>query len=139
MGHSLLKTSTPSRGVMVVETVLRGLVGLSCLFLAGLGIRTMFAPRSMVGILAIEPEGPAGLNTIRGFLGGLTLGSSAVLAIGLVTGNTTFILAVASVMSVVVAGRLVGIAIDGFDQKVVFPLVAEVLMVTLFIVAYMRL
>ena len=118
-----------------METVLQGLVGLSCLFLVGLGARTMFAPKSMVEILAVEPEGPAGLNTMRGFLGGLFIGSSIVLATGLATGNTTFFLAVATVMGVVVVGRLVGIAVDGFDRRAVFPLVAEVVMVTIFIVA----
>ena len=68
-----------------METVLQGLVGLSCLFLAGLGARTMFTPKSMIGILAVEPDGPAGLNTMRGFLGGLILGSSILLATGLAT------------------------------------------------------
>ena len=123
----------------MMDAVLQGLVGLSCLFLATLGARTMFVPKSMFGILAVEPEGPAGLNTIRGFLGGLFIGSSIVLATGLVTGNTTFFLAVAMTMSVVVTGRCVGLAMDGFDKKVVFPLVAEIVMVAIFIVAYMNL
>ena len=122
-----------------METVLQGLVGLSCLFLVSLGARTMFAPKSMLEILAVQPEGPTGLNTIRGFLGGLMIGSSIVLATGLVTGNTTFFLAVATVMGVVVVGRLVGIAVDGFDKKVVFPLVAELVMVTIFVVAHSQL
>ncbi|MHC4234037.1 MAG: DUF4345 family protein [Planctomycetota bacterium] len=120
-------------------TVLLGLVGLSCSFLVGLGALTMFAPKSMVGFLAVEPAGPAGLNTIRGFLGGLFLGSSVVLATGLATGNTTFFLAVATTMSVVVVGRFVGIAVDGFDKKVLFPLVLEMVMVAIFIVAYTQL
>lgn len=122
-----------------MEFVIQGLVGLSSLFLLALGTRTMFAPKAMIDILAIEPEGPPGLNTIRGFLGGLFIGSSIVLATGLVTGNTTFFLAVAMTMSVVVAGRWLGIAFDGFDKKVVFPLVAEMVMVTIFIVAYIQL
>lgn len=122
-----------------MDVVFQGLVGLSCLFLAGLGARTMFVPKSMFRILAVEPEGPAGLNTIRGFLGGLFLGSSIVLTTGLVTGNSTFFLAVAMTMSVVVIGRCVGIIVDGFDKKVVFPLVAEMLMVSIFIVAYIQL
>ena len=129
----------PTEGTIVTETVLQGLVGLSCLFLAGLGTRTMFAPKSMVGTIAVEPEGPAGLNTIRGFLGGLFVGSSIVLATGLATGDTTFFLAVATVMSVVIVGRLVGIAVDGFDRKVVFPLVAELVMVAIFIGAHTQL
>ena len=99
----------------------------------------MFAPRSMVDILAVAPEGPAGLNTIRGFLGGLCVGSSIVLATGLATGNATFFLAVATVMSAVVVGRLMGIAVDGFDKKVVFPLVLELVMVAIFFGAYAQL
>ena len=122
-----------------MDALLQGLVGLSCLFLAGLGARTMFVPKSMFGILAVEPEGPAGLNTIRGFLGGLFIGSSIVLATGLATGNTTFFLAVATVMGVVVIGRLVGIAVDGFNKKVLFPLVTEIVMVAIFIAAHTQL
>jgi hypothetical protein len=47
----------------------------------------MFAPKSIFDILDIEPMGQAGLNTIRGFLGGSFIGSSIVLATGLFTGN----------------------------------------------------
>ena len=122
-----------------METLLQGLVGLSCLFLIGLGARTMFTPMSVLKILAIEPKGSAGLNTIRGFLGGLFIGSSIVLATGLVTGNTTYFLAVAMTMSIVVIGRWLGIIVDGFDKKVVVPLVAEMVMVSVFILAYTQL
>ena len=122
-----------------MDIVLRTLVGVSALFLFSLGTRTMFAPKSMVGILSVEPMESAGLNTIRGFLGGLFIGSSIVLAIGLTTDNMTFVLAVAVTMSVVVVGRLLGIAIDGYDKKILFPLVAELVMVTIFITAYTQL
>ena len=76
---------------------------------------------------------------MRGFLGGLFVGSAIVLATGLATGNATFFLAVATVMSVVVFGRFVGIAVDGFDKKVVFPLVAELVMVMIFVGAHKQL
>ena len=42
-------------------------------------------------------------------------------------------------MGVVVFGRVVGIVVDGFDKKVIFPLVAEMVMVTIFIVAQTQL
>lgn len=122
-----------------MEIVLQVLVAISCLFLVFLGARTMFAPHSMVAIIAIKPEGAAGLNTMRGFLGGLLIGSSIVLTAGLVTGNTIFFLAVATVMGTVIIGRLIGIAIDGFDKKMTFPLIAEIIMVTIFIVAHTQL
>ena len=127
------------KGNIEMESVIQGLVGLSGLFLLALGTRTMFAPKAMFDILAIKPEGPPGLNTIRGFLGGLFIGSSIVLATGLYTGNTTFFLTVAMTMGVVVIGRWVGIALDGFHKKVAFPLVAEMVMVSIFIIAYINL
>ncbi|MBT8180286.1 MAG: hypothetical protein KJO53_01725 [Eudoraea sp.] len=79
------------------------------------------------------------VSTLCEALGGLFIGSAIVLIAGLVTGNTTFFLAVATVMGTVVIGRLVGITFDGFDKKVVFPLIAEIFMVTTFIVAYTQL
>ena len=122
-----------------MEILLKSLVGLSCLFLVGLGARTMFTPKLMLDILDIEPKGQAGFNTIRGFLGGLFIGSSIVLATGLFTGNTTFFMTVAMTMGVVVIGRWVGVALDGFHKKVAFPLVAEMVMVSIFIIAYIKL
>lgn len=122
-----------------MESLLQGLVGFCCLFLVGLGVRTMFAPDSMIDTLVIRPEGPAGLNTVRGFLGGLFLGSSIVLAAGLATGDTTFFLAVATVMGTVVLGRLAGVALDGYDKRVAFPLIAEMAMVAIFVMAHIQL
>lgn len=122
-----------------METTLQVLVGLSCLFLAGLGLRTMFTPHKMFGVFAVETETPAGLSTIRGFLGGLFFGSSAVLATGLVSGNTTFFLTIAITMTVVVVGRSVGLASDGFDKKAAALLVAEVAMAAIFFGAYSNL
>jgi len=62
------------------------------------------------------------------------LGSSTLLATGLATDNTALILAVAITMSFVVFGRWLGVFADGFDKKVTFPLVAEMLMVVIFYV-----
>ena len=105
----------------------------------GLGAKTMLAPRSMVELLAIQPEGPAGLNTMRGFLGGLFIGSAVLLIAGLATGNTIFFLAVATNMSIVVLGRFLGIVVDGYDKRITVPLVAEIVMVTIFVGAYSQL
>ena len=118
----------------MMDTLIQVLVGISAIFLSGLGARTMFAPRSVIELLAIQPDGAAGLNTMRGFLGGLFFGSAILLVIGLVSGATVFFVAVATTMGMVVLGRLLGILIDGFDKRIVVPLVAEIVMVTIFLV-----
>ena len=123
----------------MINFIIECLIGLSCLFLISLGTKTMFTPKSMFEILAIKPEGATGLNTIRGFLGGLFIGSSIVLATGLITGNPIFYLTIAIIMGLVVTGRLIGIIIDNFNKKILFPLIAEIVMVTIFIIAYILL
>ena len=122
-----------------MDLVLQALVGLMCLIVTGLGATSMFAPKSMVDVLSVEPAGSAGLNTIRGVVGGMFIGCSALLVTGLVTGHTAFFLAVATIMGVVAIGRLVGIAVDGFHKSVVIPLVVEAVGVTIFVGAHFQL
>ena len=68
-----------------MEMVIQGLIALLCLAMIGLGMKSMFAPKSMVKNFAIEPVGNAGLSTIRGVMSGLFLASLGMLVAGLVT------------------------------------------------------
>lgn len=122
-----------------MELTLQVFVGLAALMLAGLGTMSMFAPRRMVNNFAIEPIGTAGLSTIRSVIGGLFLASVAMLAIGLVTGQTLGFLAVAILLGVVALGRVVGIVTDGFDKAVMPPLVAELVIIAVLLGAYVQL
>ena len=122
-----------------MELIIQILVGLAALMLTGLGIMSMFAPRKMVGNFAIEPIGTAGLSTIRSVIGGLFLSSVALLAVGLLQGQTILFVAVAAILGIVAIGRLVGIVTDGFDKAVVPPLLVEIVMVTVLLTAYTQL
>ncbi len=119
-----------------METTLNALVILVTLMLTGLGIMSMFAPRRMVANFGIEPVGTAGLSTIRSVIGGLFLSSVTLLVIGLITGQTLGFVAVAILMGVVAFGRVVGILIDGFDKAVIPPLVVELVIIAVLLVAY---
>ncbi len=122
-----------------MELIIQTLVGLAALMLTGLGIMSMFAPRKMVANFAIEPIGTAGLSTIRSVIGGLFLSSVALLAVGLLQGQTILFVAVAAILGIVAIGRLVGIVTDGFDKAVVPPLLVEIVMVTVLLTAYTQL
>lgn len=122
-----------------MELTFQILVGLATLMLAGLGTMSMFAPRRMVNNFAIEPVGTAGLSTIRSVIGGLFIASVAMLAIGLITGQTLGFIAVAILLGVVAFGRVVGIVADGFDKAVVPPLLVELVIITVLVTAYMQL
>jgi len=122
-----------------METTLNILVILTTVMLTGLGFMSMFAPRRMLDNFAIEPKGTAGLSTIRSVIGGLFLSSVALLVIGLTTGQTLGYVAVAILMGVVAFGRIVGILTDGFDKAVLPPLVVELAIIMVLVVAYTQL
>jgi len=111
-----------------MELALQIVIGLFCLLLTMLGIRSMFMPRSMGEAQSITPNGVVGLNTVRGVIGGFFFGCVAMLALGLATGDGTWLLAVAVLMVLVAAGRIVGIVADGFDKAVMPPLVIELVL-----------
>lgn len=100
------------------------------------GIKIMFDPMSMVDRLAVEPLGALGLNSMRGLMGGLMLASGGMVVMGFVRRNTEWFLAFAFVMAVVSVGRIVGLAADGVDSASVRPLVIELLLVALAVLAH---
>lgn len=112
------------------------LVSIAGAMLLGLGMTTMFAPNKMLKNFALMPDGNPGLNTIRGVIGGLFLGSVAMLALGLYLDQTIWFLAVAILMGAVAVGRFIGFLFDGFDKAALPPLIVELVMVAIFVTAY---
>ncbi|USD42530.1 DUF4345 family protein [Vibrio sp. SCSIO 43135] len=121
-----------------MDMTLQILVGLATLMLTGLGIMSMFAPHKMIANFALEPVGKAGLNTIRSVIGGLFLASVTMLALGLISGDTEGYFFVAIIMLAVAVGRVVGLALDGFDKAVIPPLLLEVVIASVLLFAHMK-
>jgi len=96
-----------------------------CIPLLALGFMCFFDPNGMTEKFGVMPQGINGLNTIRGIIGGLLVGSALMMIMGLWRRNTTWFLATAALMGAVIFGRLVGIVLDGFDPVLVGPLVVE--------------
>ncbi len=91
------------------------------MLLTALGGEAMFAPVGMLDPLGVESKGRLGLNSV----GGLMVGTAAVITVGLLTADTIWFLAAAVFMAVAGFGRLLGIPVDGFDKEVVRPTVVE--------------
>lgn len=111
------------------------IVGIT-IMLTGLGTASMLAPKKMLKNFAIEPVGAAGLNTIRGVIGGMFIGNVVMLGIGLYSGQTLWFLAVGILLGVIAFGRLVGAILDGFDKAIVPPLVVEIVMTSVLVAAH---
>lgn len=121
---------------MMMDYALPILTGLVTLMLTGLGVMSMFAPRKMLENFAVEPKGAAGLNTIRSVIGGMFLASVALLLIGQITGRTDAYVAVAILMLVIAFGRIIGNLADGFAKSTVPPLVVEIVIATILLLAW---
>ena len=111
-------------------------IGLLCLPLLVLGAKAMFDPTGMIDRLAVVPQSVHGLNTIRGDVGGLMVGSAILMIAGLLTKNTAFFLATAIIMITVLVGRFAGIAFDGFDAALVPVIVIELVITGVMILAH---
>lgn len=102
---------------------------LTLIFFA-LGISALVNPAAALAgpAFAWSPDGIAGLSAGRGILGGhfLSLGLVAVYALVKSEYKLLYVLALSELM--IVAGRLVSLGIDGLDQRMLLPLVIEIIM-----------
>ena len=115
------------------------LVVLLCLPLLAQGLSTIFGPMGMVETYGLVPQGSHGLNTMRGVLGGLPVGLVLMMAFGLWRRNTTWFLAVALVVSLVAFGRLISLGFDGVDSADLLPVIMEIVLAVVMLVAHRRL
>ena len=109
-----------------------------------LGTAAMFNP--MMGLIvdkfSLIPDAANninGLNSIRGMVGGALLTSATFSLMGLRSKNTTWFLANAALMGIVIFGRLIGLGVDGFDAAIMPALIGEIIIGIVMIVAHQKL
>jgi hypothetical protein len=104
------------------------LVGLVALLMLPLGVQWMFSPGETAEGFGITLIGQDALSTARGDLGGMFLAGAAMAVIGLVTGNATWLRALALLLGMIALGRVVGFAQEGMGPEGTRAFVAEILM-----------
>lgn len=122
-----------------MENVWKIGVGLLAFLFTINGLVMMFAPEtgmSNLGLTVADMDDAAlGLNTVRGDLGGFFLGG-AILAIWGILKNPTYLMALAIVISVVMLGRIIGIATDGFAFTSLLFFIIEGVIVGVLVLAH---
>ena len=88
-------------------------------------LRWLFAPESASAEEGISLSGPAALSHMRGDTGGAFFAVGSLVLLGLWRQEPGYLEAVALIMAGIVAGRLLGIAADGFDPRVGIALAVE--------------
>lgn len=119
-----------------MRTPLKFLILLLSVPLALGGAKFMFDPTSVVERAAVDPVGAAGLNTLRGAVGGLLLGTAGTVWMGFVRRNGEWLLAAGLMMAVVTAGRVVGLGLDGVDPTAAKAAVVELVLVVVFVLGH---
>jgi uncharacterized membrane protein YphA (DoxX/SURF4 family) len=96
-----------------MDLALRIIVGAFALLFIFMGVGFLFDPAGSAANVAVTPIGEPGLNTLRGDMAGLFLGSAVLLLIGIFRRRGEWLLAVAVLMVAIAVGRVVGFALDG--------------------------
>ena len=97
----------------------RFLAGLMGVFLAlPFALQWVFAPEATSATLGISLDGAAAFSHMRGDTGGAFFAIGSLALFGVFRKEPGYLEAVALVMGCIVAGRLLGVALDGFDPQV---------------------
>jgi Domain of unknown function (DUF4345) len=120
-------------------TVTRGVLGLIAAFFMLLGLRFMFLPDSIAAEFSVSAAGVPGLSTLRADLGGSMTAIGIFVALGLRAGATRWLYAAIIALIAVVAGRLVGFAVDGPAQPSLLACTIEAAFIALLALGARRL
>jgi cation transport ATPase len=119
-----------------MKLYLKVLAALGALPLFVLGFKAMLMPSSMIDMFELTPKAIFGFNTIRADLGGLLVGSGAMICIGIWQKNKTWFAASAFMMALLLCGRLISTVADGWTNEAIPAIVVEVYAVIVLMLAY---
>lgn len=118
-----------------MKIALKIVVALITLFFLLLWLRWMVEPNAMAAQWALSATGPAGINNLRGDIGGLFLTAAVFCSLWLVRGNAAWLRAAAVAMCCVIVGRITGLLVEGFNQASLVAAVLEAIFVAVFLAA----
>ncbi len=109
-----------------MQKIPRFLAGLLGAFLAlPFALQWLFTPEAAAGTLGISLDGAAALSHMRGDTGGAFFAVGSLACIGVFRREPGYLEAVAFIMVSIVAGRLLGIGLDGFHPQVGVAIAVE--------------
>lgn len=115
--------------MVVVVRVLVGVAGLLALVLAA---AFLFDPATAALRFGIAPQEPLGFSTLRADFGGL-FGTAGLLAIAAgVRNNARLLTAPLLLIGIALIGRMLTIAVSGYEASMMQPIAVEIVLVSLF-------
>ena len=118
-----------------MNVLLRILIAFVGLLALGATLLAWFRPESF-GDLGLATAGEIGRATIRSDLGGFFGASSVFAILAAVHGRSQYTRAALLLLGFAVVGRLVNIAVAGWNPAYAAPLVIEAAVIAIFVLAY---
>ncbi|MGX1198842.1 DUF4345 family protein [Parvibaculum sp. MBR-TMA-1.3b-4.2] len=106
-------------------------VALVGLFSLAMGLMALASPVQLGTTLGIGALTPLGLNALRADLGAFFLASAIASALALIAGRASWMWGVACLYGLAVAGRFLGILVDGAPEGIAQPVTVELVLVVL--------
>lgn len=122
-----------------MQYVVQGLVVLIVLLFLFMGVNFVLNPVAAGGGVGLEAMDLTGMSSLRGDIGGLFLGTSALIIYGLVRRNEGAFLAVAVYMGAIALCRIVGFMQEGTTEASLTAFAVEIVVVLLLVYAAVRL
>ena len=119
-----------------MNVLLRILIAFVGLLALGATLLAWFRPESFAGDLGLATAGEIGRATIRSDLGGFFGASSVFAILAAVHGRSQYTRAALLLLGFAVVGRLVNIAVAGWNPAYAAPLLIEAAVIAIFVLAY---
>ncbi len=118
-----------------MQTVFRWFVRLIGLALLSIGLGFLFVPDQLAALFMVHPTSGAGFATLRGDLGGLFLGIAVFCFVGASEGRSRWLMVPTVFLAAIILGRFLNLMFDGTVGPGPGPLLFEIVLVLLLVVA----
>lgn len=111
-----------------MQIVLKVAAGLMVVAFLLLGLAAYFNPAQIIAdnAFAWTPDGIAGLSGARAVIGGHFLGLGLITGYGFLKGRFGYFYVIAVSEMMIALGRVISLVLDGYDERVILPLIIEV-------------
>jgi hypothetical protein len=114
-----------------LQKVFRVVIGLFGILFIALGAGFLLDPARAAAGLGVGPLAPLGLATLRGDFFAFFAAGGLLSLVGAIRNDARFLTAPLLMIALTLAGRLITIAVSGFDAAMAPPMVVEAVIVLL--------
>lgn len=112
--------------------LVRVLVGVAGVLAVLVALGFWINPDTLAAEFGIQPQGPLGFSTLRADFGALFAGTGVFAIAAAVRNSARLLTAPLLLIGIGFAGRLLTIALSGYDATMLKPMITEIVLVLLF-------